>query len=57
MLRADHHIVASFDELSRWETNGVFLDDLLDGGLGYPPLLRNSGQPPSRYHPVRRPRS
>ena len=43
MLRADHYIVTSLYELSRWETNGVFLDDLLDGGLGYPLSLRNSG--------------
>lgn len=43
MLRADHQIFTSFYELSRWETDRVFLDDLLDGGLGYLLSLRNSG--------------
>ena len=47
MLRTDHHVVPSFDELSSGETDSIFLDDLLDDRLGYLPSLGNSGQPPS----------
>jgi hypothetical protein len=59
VLRADHDIVSSFYWFSIWETDGVLLDDLLDGRLRYlSSLLGDSGQPPSRYRPVcRRPRS
>lgn len=57
MLRADHDIVSSLDELSDRESNGVLLHDLLDDGLGPPPSFDSGGKAPSRCWPGHRPHS
>ena len=35
MLRANHNIISSLDDLSSWEPNSILLHDLLDHSLGY----------------------
>lgn len=35
MLWSNHNIVACLDDLSLWEADSIFLNDLLNHGLGY----------------------
>ena len=40
MLRANHDIISSLDDLSGWEPNSILLHDLLDHSLGYLVCMR-----------------